>query len=194
MRGHKRNLNKFIYLAIMIAIGFSCLGVMSKEEKIHSNITIENIDVGKLTKNEADLMSAAANMIHRSNGKIDSLKNLIQNNSILYPYFNKESVLNRLKNNSQNLPYGFYGITTNSNINNKYSLLDEVYKALPDTFDESYERIENQNSKESEIFKIYDSAGEIEIDNYIRKVLLQDPDITGQPQRPGDVELTYSNE
>ena len=54
MRGQKRILNKFIYLTMISVIGFTSLGLTSKEEKkIHSNIIIENVDVGKLTKKEA---------------------------------------------------------------------------------------------------------------------------------------------
>ena len=55
MRGQKRILNKFIYVAMIAVIGFTSLGLTSKEDekKIHSNIIIENVDVGKLTKKEA---------------------------------------------------------------------------------------------------------------------------------------------
>lgn len=47
--------NKFIYLIITIVIGFTFLGLESKEsnKKIDRNITIENINVGNLTTKEA---------------------------------------------------------------------------------------------------------------------------------------------
>lgn len=55
MRGQIKILNKFIYVAMIVVIGFTSLGLTSNEneKKIHSNITIENIDVGKLTKKQA---------------------------------------------------------------------------------------------------------------------------------------------
>lgn len=46
-------LNKFIYLFIIMIVVFNSLGLTSKEDKIYSNIKIENIEVGKLTKSEA---------------------------------------------------------------------------------------------------------------------------------------------
>lgn len=55
MRGQIKILNKFIYVAMIVVVGFTSLGLISNdnEKKIHSNITIENIDVGKLTKKQA---------------------------------------------------------------------------------------------------------------------------------------------
>ena len=55
MRGQIKILNKFIYVAMIVVVGFTSLGLTSNEneKKIHSNITIENIDVGKLTKKQA---------------------------------------------------------------------------------------------------------------------------------------------
>lgn len=55
MRRQIKILNKFIYVAMIVVIGFTSLGLTSNEneKKIHSNITIENIDVGKLTKKQA---------------------------------------------------------------------------------------------------------------------------------------------
>ena len=55
MRGQTKILNKLIYVVMIMIIGFTSLGLTSKEKekKIHSNITIENIDVGKLTTKEA---------------------------------------------------------------------------------------------------------------------------------------------
>ena len=54
MRGQKKILNKFIYLVIIMIIVFNSLGLTSKEEKkIHSNIKIDNVDVGKLTREKA---------------------------------------------------------------------------------------------------------------------------------------------
>ena len=55
MRGQIKILNKFIYVAMIVVVGFTSLGFTSNEneKKIHSNITIENIDVGKLTKKQA---------------------------------------------------------------------------------------------------------------------------------------------
>ena len=55
MRGQKSFSNKLTYLVMIIVIGFTSLGLTSKEDekKIHSNITIQNIDVGKLTPKEA---------------------------------------------------------------------------------------------------------------------------------------------
>lgn len=55
MRGKTKILNKFITVAMILVIGFASIGFTSKEDrkKIHSNITIENIDVGKLTQKEA---------------------------------------------------------------------------------------------------------------------------------------------
>ncbi len=55
MRGQTKTLNKLIYVVMIMIIGFTSLGLTSKEKekKIHSNITIENIDVGKLTTKEA---------------------------------------------------------------------------------------------------------------------------------------------
>ena len=50
-----KTFNKFIYLSIIIIIAFSTVGIApaDKNKKIHKNITIENISVGKLTKEEA---------------------------------------------------------------------------------------------------------------------------------------------
>ena len=50
-----KTFNKFIYLSIIIIIAFSTVGIapVYKDKKIHKNITIENISVGKLTKEEA---------------------------------------------------------------------------------------------------------------------------------------------
>lgn len=50
-----KTFNKFIYLSIIIIIAFSTVGIApaDKDKKIHKNITIENISVGKLTKEEA---------------------------------------------------------------------------------------------------------------------------------------------
>ena len=50
-----KTFNKFIYLSIIIIIAFSTVGIapVYKDKKIHENITIENISVGKLTKEEA---------------------------------------------------------------------------------------------------------------------------------------------
>lgn len=53
MRGQTKTLNKFIYVLVVLIISFTSLGLTSKEKKIHSNITIENVDVGKLTKKQA---------------------------------------------------------------------------------------------------------------------------------------------
>ena len=50
-----KTFNKFIYLSIIIIIAFSTVGIapVYKDKKIHKNITIESISVGKLTKEEA---------------------------------------------------------------------------------------------------------------------------------------------
>lgn len=50
-----KTFNKFIYLSIIIIIAFSTVGIapVYKDKKIHKNITIDNISVGKLTKEEA---------------------------------------------------------------------------------------------------------------------------------------------
>ena len=50
-----KTFNKFIYLSIIVIIAFSTVGISpaDKDKKIHKNITIENISVGKLTKEEA---------------------------------------------------------------------------------------------------------------------------------------------
>ncbi|MCC3868291.1 VanW family protein [Terrisporobacter mayombei] len=55
MRGQKSILNKLTCLLMIIVIGFTSLGLTSKEgeKKIHRNITIQNTDVGKLTPKEA---------------------------------------------------------------------------------------------------------------------------------------------
>lgn len=55
MREQKHILNKLTYLVLIMIIGFSSLGLAPKEneKKIHSNITIQNIDVGKLTEKQA---------------------------------------------------------------------------------------------------------------------------------------------
>ncbi|MDD5878921.1 MAG: VanW family protein [Clostridiales bacterium] len=50
-----KTFNKFIYLSIIIIIALSTVGIAPADnnKKIHKNITIENISVGKLTKEEA---------------------------------------------------------------------------------------------------------------------------------------------
>lgn len=50
-----KTFNKFIYLSIIVIIAFSTVGIapVYKDKKIHKNITIESISVGKLTKEEA---------------------------------------------------------------------------------------------------------------------------------------------
>ena len=50
-----KTFNKFIYLSIIVIIAFSTVGIAPayKDKKIHKNITIESISVGKLTKEEA---------------------------------------------------------------------------------------------------------------------------------------------
>ena len=50
-----KTFNKFIYLSIIIIIALSTVGIApaDNDKKIHKNITIENISVGKLTKEEA---------------------------------------------------------------------------------------------------------------------------------------------
>ena len=50
-----KTFNKFIYLSIIIIIAFSTVGIAPADnnKKIHKNITIEKISVGKLTKEEA---------------------------------------------------------------------------------------------------------------------------------------------
>ena len=55
MREQKHILNKLTYLVMIMIIGFSSLGLAPKEneKKIHRNITIQNIDVGKLTEKQA---------------------------------------------------------------------------------------------------------------------------------------------
>lgn len=55
MREQKHILNKLTYLVMIMIIGFSSLGLAPKEneKKIYSNITIQNIDVGKLTEKQA---------------------------------------------------------------------------------------------------------------------------------------------
>ncbi|MDU4860962.1 MAG: VanW family protein [Terrisporobacter othiniensis] len=55
MREQKHILNKLTYLVMIMIIGFYSLGLAPKEyeKKIHSNITIQNIDVGKLTEKQA---------------------------------------------------------------------------------------------------------------------------------------------
>ncbi len=55
MREKKCILNKLTYLVLIMIIGFSSLGLAPKEneKKIHRNITIQNIDVGKLTEKQA---------------------------------------------------------------------------------------------------------------------------------------------
>lgn len=55
MREQKHILNKLTYLVLIMIIGFSFLGLAPKEneKKIHRNITIQNIDVGKLTEKQA---------------------------------------------------------------------------------------------------------------------------------------------
>ena len=55
MREQKYILNKLTYVVMIMIIGFSSLGLAPKEneKKIYSNITIQNIDVGKLTEKQA---------------------------------------------------------------------------------------------------------------------------------------------
>ncbi|WP_419727237.1 VanW family protein [Terrisporobacter petrolearius] len=55
MREQKYILNKLTYVVMIMIIGFSSLGLAPKEneKKIHSNITIQNIDVGKLNEKQA---------------------------------------------------------------------------------------------------------------------------------------------
>lgn len=55
MREQKYILNKLTYVVMIMTIGFSSLGLAPKEneKKIHSNITIQNIDVGKLNEKQA---------------------------------------------------------------------------------------------------------------------------------------------
>ena len=50
-----KTFNKFIYLSIIVIIALSTVGIAPADnnKKIHKNITIENISVGKLTKEEA---------------------------------------------------------------------------------------------------------------------------------------------
>ena len=50
-----KTFNKFIYLSIIIIIALSTVGIAPADnnKKIHKNINIENISVGKLTKEEA---------------------------------------------------------------------------------------------------------------------------------------------
>lgn len=50
-----KTFNKFIYLSIIVIIAFSTVGIAPADnnKKIHKNITIESISVGKLTKEEA---------------------------------------------------------------------------------------------------------------------------------------------
>ena len=50
-----KTFNKFIYLSIIIIIALSTVGIAPADnnKKIHKNITIESISVGKLTKEEA---------------------------------------------------------------------------------------------------------------------------------------------
>ena len=50
-----KTFNKFIYLSIIIIIALSTVGIAPADnnKKIHKNITLENISVGKLTKEEA---------------------------------------------------------------------------------------------------------------------------------------------
>lgn len=50
-----KTFNKFIYLSIIFIIAFSTVGIAPADnnKKIHKNITIESISVGKLTKEEA---------------------------------------------------------------------------------------------------------------------------------------------
>lgn len=56
MRNNKKIINKIIYLAMSILILLNVVGIGIKDninKKIHSNILIENINVGKLTEEEA---------------------------------------------------------------------------------------------------------------------------------------------
>lgn len=57
MRQTRNNLNKFISIGILFMISLTSLGIGSdkstENKKIHDNIVIENIDVGKMTKKEA---------------------------------------------------------------------------------------------------------------------------------------------
>ena len=56
MRNNKKIINKIIYLAMSILILLNVVGIGIKDninKKIHSNILIENINVGNLTEEEA---------------------------------------------------------------------------------------------------------------------------------------------
>ena len=57
MRKTRNNLNKFISIGILFIISLTSLGIeankSTENKKIHDNIVIENIDVGKMTKKEA---------------------------------------------------------------------------------------------------------------------------------------------
>lgn len=57
MRQTRNNLNKFISIGILFMISLTSLGIgadkSTENKKIHDNIVIENIDVGKMTKKEA---------------------------------------------------------------------------------------------------------------------------------------------
>ena len=54
MRQTRNNLNKFISIGILFMISLTSLGIgadkSTENKKIHDNIVIENIDVGKMTK------------------------------------------------------------------------------------------------------------------------------------------------
>lgn len=57
MRQTRNNLNKFISIGILFMISLTSLGIgadkSTENKKIHDNIVIENINVGKMTKKEA---------------------------------------------------------------------------------------------------------------------------------------------
>src|SRR5574344_1221328 len=54
MINNKKTINKIIYLLMTIFICFNTVAIGSKEDKkIHNNIIIEEVNVGKLTKKEA---------------------------------------------------------------------------------------------------------------------------------------------
>ena len=55
MRYKRKNLNKFSLIGILFITAFLTLGISknTEEEKIHSNVIIENINVGKITRKQA---------------------------------------------------------------------------------------------------------------------------------------------
>ena len=93
MRGQKRNLGKFIYLVIIMIIVFNCLGLTSKDEKkIYNNIKIENVDVGKLTKNEAIKKLTEIYPVENFNIIYDSERWIIKSENIDLNYNVEEKV------------------------------------------------------------------------------------------------------